>query len=77
MPLPAAVSAVAKQRKSPTERRAAARLRLIAQLLKTRGTAGVEAYVAAERRDRLARQRARRDVAAHVATDELDLWTSE
>ncbi len=57
MPLPAAVTAVAKQRKSPQQRRAEARLRFVAVLLRNGGTAAVEAYVVAERRDRLARQR--------------------
>ncbi len=62
-------------RKSAAERRAAARLRLVAQLLNTRGTAGVEAFLVAERRERTARQRAQREAAAHIP-EELDLWRS-
>ncbi len=66
MPLPAAVTAVAKQRKSPQQRRAEARLRFVAVLLRNGGTAAVERYVVAERRDLIARQRAQREVAAQV-----------
>ncbi len=57
------------------QRRAEARLSVLARLLKTGGQRAVERYVVAERRDRLARQRAQREVPAQVVVPaQLELF---